>query len=71
MFNETYIGISQVESHWSYTPCALFSYSICSTKIAIIVALIFWRESHCEVHPGEIPGHYDLGYLFQIGGNHV
>ena len=58
--NETDVGISQIDSHWSYGPFALFSYSICSTMIDIIVALTFWRKSHCEVHPGEIPGHYDL-----------
>ena len=28
--------------------------------IDIIVALTFWHKSHCEVSPGEIPGHYDL-----------
>ena len=52
-------------------PLSCFRIQYVLLKIAIIVALIFWRKSQCEVHPGEIPGHYYLGYLFQIGGNHV
>ena len=60
MFNETDVGISQTDSHWSYGPFALFRIQYVLLKIDIIVALTFWHKSHCEVSPGEIPGQYDL-----------